>query len=102
MILTHFNSTVLIYHLNESGGKSSYSESADITTKGMLQPMSNEDEAISEAQFAKGYKLFTPIVAATESDKVVVDSTEYRIKGIRKHNYGSNPHLELYIYLPQA
>ncbi len=102
-ITAHFSKTVSVYHLaDETGDKRGYPATADLTTTGMLQPMSSEGEAMSDGQFAKGSKLFTPIVDIREGDKIVIDSIDYRVKGVKSHNYGNEPHLAVFIHLPNS
>lgn len=86
--------SVAIYHLTTSGGaKPSYPGSANATVTGAFLPLDRQAHVMEGGVFRNPHELYVEAtVDLRESDKVVINGTNYFVKSIFNGSIGGLPH----------
>lgn len=97
-----FSQDVAVYRLTQAGAQSSYGGSPTATVKGYLRPLDEEQSALNGIeQFGTGFKLLTESGADIEvTDKLVIDSETYLVKGKKSINRGAISYDSFLLTLP--
>jgi hypothetical protein len=101
MIADHYNSTAIVKRLTGTTKKTYTTHLASVPC--LVQ---SRDESITEdinTAFGKNFLMFCDVADIIESDRVVIDSKEYRIVGIK--TFGDSPynkHLEIVLRIFQS
>ncbi len=88
--------------LTQTGDKSAY-VATSVSGAGMLRQLDEKTETLNSIQFGEGYRMMIETskdVVAT--DKLVIDSVEYEVRGMKSESMGSLALKELLLVKKKA
>jgi hypothetical protein len=87
-----------VYHLPTASGKQAYPGSADATILGAFLPLDRQAMALELDESIEPFEVYVGGAEdVRETDKLVIDSTNYFVRRIFSANFGGLPHKRLSI-----
>lgn len=94
MLDTFLTQTIEIRRQGEGGV---FPETATLTTKGRVLPLSGADLLALDGQVTEPMKLFCPIADIAVGDRAMIEGATYEVSRVKRYEIGSQLHLELVI-----
>lgn len=88
--------TITVSRLTADAGNTKTYQVVVASQACMLQPQDEEETVLQGLAVGKAFKCYMDVDAnIKESDKVIVNSEEFRVNAIKKYNFGSHQHLKV-------